>query len=47
MVVFDPCKYSQLKFDEFSVKVSAFFLKKINQYKVFEKVAEYRRFWAQ
>ena len=25
MVVFDPCKYSQLKFDEFSVKVSAFF----------------------
>ena len=28
MVVFDPCKYSQLKFDEFSFKVSAFFLKK-------------------
>ena len=35
-----------LKLNKFSVKLSAFFkIKKINQYKVFEKVAAYRRFW--
>ena len=35
-----------LKLNKFSAKLSAFLSKKkINQYKVFEKVAAYRRFW--
>ena len=42
MVAFDPRKFHYI-FNEFSFKVSVFF-KKIGQYKVFEKVAVYRRF---
>ena len=43
MAAWDPC--SSIKINKFSVQVYVIFLKKNSQYKVFENVAAYRRFW--